>query len=335
MTNASPKVFISYSHDTAAHQERVLDLADRLRADGIDAEIDQYNDSPPEGWPRWCERQIEAAAFVLMVCTETYHRRVRGDEEQGKGLGVVWEVAIIRQLLYDAGAISDKFVPVLFSDASPDQIPTPIKGWTRYVVDTEDGYEELYRRLTGQPRLLRPALGKIHPMPTRLRQWPKGTMEAASSSLNPREMAEGRGQMEPVSGHQEADMGEKTGQGQSGGVDISGWVGSVGGDIVGGPKITGVPSAAALDDTLRPLREAIGAAPGEVRSEAEAKLTSLKQEAVKGKAANDGVIAKLVDGLVELVPGATSAVVSAFATPILGGIAGPVTSFVLDKLRPK
>ena len=36
------------------------------------------------GWPLWCERQIEAANVVLMVCTETYHRRVSGDEEQGK-----------------------------------------------------------------------------------------------------------------------------------------------------------------------------------------------------------------------------------------------------------
>jgi hypothetical protein len=35
------------------------------------------------------------------------------------------------------------------------------------------------------------------------------------------------------------------------------------------------------------------------------------------------------------VPSATSAIVSAFATPILGGIAGPVTGFVLDKLRGK
>ena len=102
MTGAAPRVFISYSHDTVAHQERVLDLADRLRADGIDVEIDQYN-SPPEGWPRWCEHQIETADFVLMVCTETYHRRVRGEEEPGKR-GVVWEAAIIRQLLYDAGA---------------------------------------------------------------------------------------------------------------------------------------------------------------------------------------------------------------------------------------
>jgi hypothetical protein len=73
------------------HQQRALALADRLRAGGIDAEIDQYNAAPPEGWPLWCERQIEAADFVLMLCTESYHRRVGGDEASGQGLGVVWE----------------------------------------------------------------------------------------------------------------------------------------------------------------------------------------------------------------------------------------------------
>jgi hypothetical protein len=128
-------------------------------------------------------------------------------------------------------------------------------------------------------------------------------------------------------------MGEKTGEGQSGGVNIGGTIGSVGGDIVGHDKVVSVPSAAALDGALLPLAEVIGAAPTEKRAEAEAKLVALKQEAAKGKDANDGVIAKLVDGLVKLVPTAASAVVSAFATPILGGVAGPVTGFVLDKLR--
>jgi SEFIR domain len=185
MKGAPPKVFISYSHDSVEHQDRVLGFADRLRADGIEAEIDQYNAAPSEGWPLWCERQIAVADVVLMICTETYYRGVSGNEERGKGLGVVWEARIIRQLLYDAGAVSDKFVPVLFSDASPEQIPTPIKGGTRYVVDTEDGYENLYRRLTGQPRLLRPAIGTIRALPTRPRRWPEGTMETASSSPAP------------------------------------------------------------------------------------------------------------------------------------------------------
>src|SRR5512134_2202755 len=195
MTGTAPKVVISYSHDTVAHQARLLDLADRLRADGIDAEIDQYNDSPAEGWPHWCERQIEAADFVLMVCTETYHRRVRGEEAPGKGLGVVWEAAIIRQLLYDVGAVSEKFVPVLFTDGSPEHIPTPVGGWSRYVVDSEDGYEGLYRRLSGQPHLPRPALGTLRALPGRDRRWSKGAREAVSSVLKPEQTAEEGGPM--------------------------------------------------------------------------------------------------------------------------------------------
>ena len=85
----APKVFISYSHDDERHEQRVLALANRLREDGIDAEIDQYEPAPPEGWPMWCERQIKKAGFVLLVCTETYLRRVDGEEEPGKGHGVL------------------------------------------------------------------------------------------------------------------------------------------------------------------------------------------------------------------------------------------------------
>ncbi|HEY9820529.1 MAG TPA: SEFIR domain-containing protein, partial [Candidatus Sericytochromatia bacterium] len=38
----SPTVFISYSRDSREHKDRVLNLADRLRDDGIDCNIDQY-----------------------------------------------------------------------------------------------------------------------------------------------------------------------------------------------------------------------------------------------------------------------------------------------------
>src|SRR6516162_11655726 len=103
MTEAPPRVFISYSHDSADHQDRVLELADRLRGDGIDAIIDQYVQSPPEGWPAWCEAEIRRARFVLMICTEIYLRRVSGEEEPGKGHGVLREARLIRQHLYDAG----------------------------------------------------------------------------------------------------------------------------------------------------------------------------------------------------------------------------------------
>ena len=83
------KVFISYSHDSKAHKQAVRQLADRLRADGLVCEIDQFvHGGPAEGWPRWMHRQVEDADFVLVVCTEIYKRRLEGREKPGSGRGV-------------------------------------------------------------------------------------------------------------------------------------------------------------------------------------------------------------------------------------------------------
>jgi len=130
-------------------------------------------------------------------------------------------------------------------------------------------------------------------------------------------------------------MGEKSEEGQSGGVNISGTVGSVGGDIVGGDKHVGVVPVAAIEAVLQPLFVSVGAAPAENRAEAKAKLVALKEEAAKGKDADDGIVAKLIEGFVSLVPAGASAVVAAFATPILGAVVGPVTKFVIDRIQGK
>lgn len=107
------EVFISYSWDSEDHVRSVLQFSDRLRSEGIDCVLDQYEVSPPEGWPRWMDRKIRDAQFVLMVCTETYYKRVMGDEEAGKGLGVRWEGGLIYQHIYNAGTMNNKFIPVL------------------------------------------------------------------------------------------------------------------------------------------------------------------------------------------------------------------------------
>jgi hypothetical protein len=165
-----PRVFISYSHDGVAHRDRVLDLAERLRADGVDAVIDQYIQSPPEGWPAWCEAEIRRAGFVLMVCTEAYRRRVDGDEEPGTGHGVLWEGRLIKQHLYDRGSVSGKFVPVLFADGSHDHVPAPVRGGSIYRIDTGEGYEALLRLLTDQPLTPKPPLGRRRELAPRQRQ---------------------------------------------------------------------------------------------------------------------------------------------------------------------
>lgn len=53
----SNKVFISYSHDSPEHSQRVLHLAWELRDNSIDVEIDQFHNEtrcPPNlvtDWP--------------------------------------------------------------------------------------------------------------------------------------------------------------------------------------------------------------------------------------------------------------------------------------------
>jgi hypothetical protein len=75
------RVFISYSHDSQEHCERVVALAEQLRRDGIDAWVDQFEKSPGQGWPLWCSRQILGAKYVLLICTEHYRTRFFGLEQ--------------------------------------------------------------------------------------------------------------------------------------------------------------------------------------------------------------------------------------------------------------
>ncbi|HEV2134489.1 MAG TPA: hypothetical protein VGR47_09500 [Terracidiphilus sp.] len=129
-------------------------------------------------------------------------------------------------------------------------------------------------------------------------------------------------------------MDDKPG-GQSGGVSIVGSQVNVQGDIVGGPNIKIGVSPAQIDQLFRPLLDAVAAAKPEHQAEAASDVSALKHEIAKGKDANDGTMAKLVDHLVELVPSAAAAIAGAFGTPVLAGIAGPVTTWVLNKLQGK
>jgi tetratricopeptide (TPR) repeat protein len=160
-----PQVFISYSHDSSVHVDRVLALSDRLRAEGVDCRIDQYEQSPAEGWPQWCERQVEESTFVLVACTETYLRRFKGKETPKIGLGVTWEGHIIIQDLYEAQGSNTKFIPILFTKEDEQFVPKPLRSTSRYQLS--DNYDQLYRRLTNQPLISMRALGEVKPMAAR------------------------------------------------------------------------------------------------------------------------------------------------------------------------
>jgi hypothetical protein len=124
---------------------------------------------------------------------------------------------------------------------------------------------------------------------------------------------------------------------QIGGVNISGRVGTIGGDLIGGNKITTTasegPKINIRHSGLCPVAEIVERAPAGAKGDAQKKLAALDQEVSKGKTAQDSVVAGLLQDIVGLVPKAAAAVVSAFASSILAAIAGPATKYVIDRLR--
>jgi hypothetical protein len=166
-----PRVFISYSHDSAAHCDRVLVLAQQLRHDGIEAELDQFHQEELLQWPRWCEEQLrpEKSDFVLCICTVEYKRRVEGRVPANVGKGVFWEGTLIYNYLYDEKG-NARCLPVLL-DKNAQGIPSVLGGYTRFELDAfglenpQSPYSKLYRLLTKQPSRLMTEVGAVQKLP--------------------------------------------------------------------------------------------------------------------------------------------------------------------------
>jgi hypothetical protein len=140
-----PRVFVSYSHESDQHAARVLELAQRLRSNAVDCWIDQFEQGPSQGFPRWMVQQIACADVVLLVCTDTYRRRFDGVEERGRGLGVNFEGYLILQELYDATMRHRKFIPILLPPATREHIPTALRGAQPF--DIPSSYDLLVDRI--------------------------------------------------------------------------------------------------------------------------------------------------------------------------------------------
>jgi hypothetical protein len=153
---ATSRVFISYSHDSPEHQQRVLALANQLRKDGVEAWLDQYVQDPKEGWIRWMRSQVQQANRVLLVFSEAYQRRFQGNEEEVRGLGATFEGIIVTQALYESAGHNEKFRPVVFREGDERFIPAELRCFNCYRVDTPEHYEALLRWLLQAPQNVAP-----------------------------------------------------------------------------------------------------------------------------------------------------------------------------------
>ena len=154
------KVFISYSHDSEEHKNWVLQLATRLRSNGVDVLLDQWNLKLGQDLPAFMERGLSKSNRVICICSETYVEKAN----VGNG-GVGYEKQIITaELLADLN--SNWVIPLIKNNPAGKKVPTFLAG--RVLISFENSslyenkYEELLRELLNEPVLPIPLLWKNH-----------------------------------------------------------------------------------------------------------------------------------------------------------------------------
>lgn len=151
-----PKIFISYSHDSLEHKKWVNELGTRLRNNGIDAILDQWELQPGDDLPHFMETHLASADKILMICTEIYVEKAN----KGQG-GVGYEKMIITANLLK-NIDNKKIIPIIRQNGS-STIPTFLK--TKLYInfsknsDYEYNFDELIRTIHQSPLFKKPEIG--------------------------------------------------------------------------------------------------------------------------------------------------------------------------------
>jgi len=182
-----PRVFVSYSHDSAEHKKWVLDFATTLRNRGVDAIIDQWDLKPGDDLPHFMETQLSTADYVVMICSKKYVDKANA----GEG-GVGYEKMILTSNLLSK-IDNTKIVPVVRQKGS-NLRPTFLQ--TKLYVDfsndseIEYSFDELLRHLLDAPLFEKPPIGNnpFKPMensrPDRVSDGIKGVMACVADTYN-------------------------------------------------------------------------------------------------------------------------------------------------------
>lgn len=183
--SSAPAVFISYSWDSEPHKRWVLELAKRLRRDGIDAIIDQTHMHLGGESPHFMERSITESRYVLVICTKKYKERFDG---RTRGAGYEGHI-ITAQMVSRVG--TGKFIPALRDENWETALPIALDGifGVDLSKDSEDGYKTLLAHLHGINTV--EPVGDIPKwlLNERTRKQPKDDSSAAASSAQTIDLA--------------------------------------------------------------------------------------------------------------------------------------------------
>ena len=146
----APRAFLSYSWDSPGHKQWVLDLANRLQAEGgVEIILDRWYLLPGKDKTVFMEKGIAESDFVIVVCTPDYAERANRREG-----GVGYESMVISGEMAE-NITQDKFIPILRNGHWTSSLPKWIK--SRLGVDfrndpySEEAYQELLRALHRTP----------------------------------------------------------------------------------------------------------------------------------------------------------------------------------------
>lgn len=106
-----PRVFISYSWSTPAHQEEVHQIAKHLMQEGVDVVFDRWDLKEGQDKNAFMEKMVAdpTVTHVLVVCDAAYV--AKADDRKAGGVGT--ESQIISQEVY-AKVNQTKFIPIFF-----------------------------------------------------------------------------------------------------------------------------------------------------------------------------------------------------------------------------
>lgn len=150
----APKAFLSYSWDDDAHKEWVRELAGRLRGDGIETVLDDWELLPGDQLPAFMERAVRESDFVLIVCTPRY--KVRSEGRAG-GVGYEGDIMTAEVMTQQNHR---KFIPILRKGKWEESAP----GWLlgKYHLDlsgspySQTQYDDLVMTLLGRRKVAPP-----------------------------------------------------------------------------------------------------------------------------------------------------------------------------------
>lgn len=154
----SPKVFISYSHDSKEHKLWVLALAQRLRREAnIDVVIDQWDAEPGDDLGLFMEKGVAESNRVLMICTKTYTQKAN----EGRG-GAGYEAGIMRSEIINKYG-TNKFIPIIPPGNVEKTVPVCVASRCYLDMSSSGGDNEAFNKLVmalrKYPTSEKPALG--------------------------------------------------------------------------------------------------------------------------------------------------------------------------------